>query len=60
MFLAWFWDSKLSGLTFNGKIAKILVYDKGFTVDYDSPELTWDPKLVYYEINIFIQNKVCR
>ena len=47
------------GTLLTEKIAKILVYDKGFTVDYDSPELTWDPKLVYYEINIFIQNKVC-
>jgi len=28
MFLAWFWDSKLSGSTFKGKIAKIVIYDK--------------------------------
>ena len=30
MFLSWLWDAKLSGSTFNGKIAKIVIYAKGW------------------------------
>ena len=28
MFSAWFWDSKLGGSTFIGKIAQIVIYEK--------------------------------
>ena len=50
MFLAWFWDSKLSKFTFIGKNKARRV--NGGT-NFDSPGQRWVPKLIFNIIAIF-------
>ena len=50
MFYAWFWDSNLSGSTFNGKKAKIVIYDHARVTCgsyYEYPGQRWVLKLAH-------------
>ena len=53
MFLAWFWDSKLSGSTFNGKNTKIVIYNRGQVngrISNELPRPRWVPKIVLSKV----------